>query len=424
MVGRLLWKELRESWLFVLIAAIAPPAMLWFSGANPFPTSKAASDVINYAGVLCSSVVVMVWAIRKGSRRREEGKSPLAHLPANRFFEQAVSVLLPLVISALIGAWAGNHVPIQYYQNPALRIQAHDTAIDFGILYLIAGFAGCYLLAAALSMWMGLLCGFVWSVVGLNWMTRSDYLIANSYFAEGAGSLLVRTALASMACLWLYLMLRRKSARIARIAPIGLLAAVVFVPIIYGQFFDPHVSERYGDNLRSSDRSLELMVSKDNVLAWRDMRSDTYVELPSHGDVGLIAFDDARCAYVVRQAKGSDRAEIVRWDGVTVVPLATIAVPEGAIRRSTGWLNCRGSVSPDRQYLSCGIRSSLGQGTDLWIVDLRSGLGWIAFPITYPPARATWLGRRAVFSFYDRLRTVDLVTMKTGDLHIPGKDGG
>jgi hypothetical protein len=421
MVGRLLWKEFRESWLVVLIAFAAPVVTLRICDAVPFPMTPDTMDIFGYGGALISTAIVMLWAVRKGGRKREEGKSPLAHLPANPWLEQTISVLLPLAIAFFIGTWVGGHIPNHAPAKHAQQI--NDLRATLAAVYVPAAFAGCYLITVAMSVWAALLAGFAWAIVGLFWMSESStdwyYASADKTWAP----FLYRAVAAAVFCLALFLLLRGRQLRASSIIAVAMLATIMFGPMAYDQFIAPDQPERYGDVIRSSDRSLSLSLSDAGCLTWQDMRNGALVTRDSHGDMGLIGFDNAGCAYVVRQGIGSGRAGIIRWNGGARELLATIPAIEGTVLRSGSYGH--GSISPDRRYLAFCLPSGLGEGMDVWIVNLRTGGAWVAFPNgSTDLGNARWLGNRLVLPDHDGVWTVDLITRKTGTLSIPGQDGG
>jgi hypothetical protein len=437
MVGRLLWKEFREGWVVLVSAFAVPAVMSWLRSAVPFRMTNETADLFGYAGVLISTFVVMLWAIRKGALRRDEGKIPLAHIPANPWVEHAISVLLPLAIAFFVGTWAGGYVPnhaaAKHYQD------AGATAAAFAAVYVPAAFASCYLIAAAVSTWAALLAAFVWALVGLDWMVSISTYRFYPDASHAMAVFLFCTVAGATAGLIVFLLLRRRWPRFGRAVPLALLAVMMFGPMAYEQFIAPDQSSYYGDIVYSADRSLVLDSSVENaigskhvektaasasVVSLTDRRTGRSVTRDFRGAVYLIGFDNAGYAYLVQQGIGSGRAGIIRWKGDTTALLATIPATKGAVLRSTDWPGY-GSISPDRRYLAFRLRSGLGRGMDVWIVNLRTGVGWVAFPNGWTDlGLARWLGSRLVLPGYYGISTVDLRTGKTGTLSVPGQDGG
>lgn len=418
MVGRLLWKELRESWLFVLIAFASPMG----SGTDQF---------IRYAGALVSTAVVMLWGIRKGSGRREEGKLPLAHLPTSPLLEKAISILIPLAISVLIGVWVAKHLPIHLggYEprSPAIAAamlrDAQATSIRFGALYLPAAFAGCYLISAAVSTWAGLLAGFVWGVVGLAWMSSLGYIIDRPALPAW-NNLLLRIAAGAVLCLALFLHIRKKRLRFAQVASIGLLTVIGFAPLAYDAFVAPDRHEPYDSTISSSDGSMVLVVTDSQDTSLTDKRTGLSVQRRFSGDLLPIGFDRARRAYMVWQRPDSSRADLVRWNGHETKVVAVIPVSGGTVGGYGGYARV-GSIRPDGNHAVFALHSTVGDGSDMWIVNLRTGDSWVAFANSYWSLdRVTWLEDKLMFPDGRLISTIDLLTKKTGTLNVPGLDGG
>ncbi len=159
-LGRLLWKEMRESWIVVAIVALVPPAA--FAFARTLGTDQQA--VLQFIGATSSPAAIMLWAALKGERLRSEGKLPLAHIPIHPILERTVSLGLPIVISALAGAWLS--VACRRYDvYQVTRADALTTAGLFALFNAFA-FAACCMLSAAVSTWTGIAAGLGWLIFG------------------------------------------------------------------------------------------------------------------------------------------------------------------------------------------------------------------------------------------------------------------
>lgn len=429
-LGRLLWKEFREGWLVVLVSVVAPVFSLRILTSESIPDTQ--RSIVFVIGMMVTPVVVMLWAIRKGGQRRQEGKAPLVHLPVHCLIDWSVSILLPLAISVLIGFWVGGHLPSD---GPhALKPEIHQTGVRLAMLYVPAAFVGCYVISAAISAWAGLLAGFAWTIFGLAWMPRFWQINGSQSASQSLTDFLSRTALGAALCLALFLLLsHKKRVRVGRFASMILLAAIIFVPIIrdlinptgsaYPQYWD---AKAY-----SSDRSLLMRQQRPTVRG----KVDTDIEMTNYasgwsstrtfkGYACPIAFDSTGCGYVAQQDPKSRWVRVFAWNRSEIKEIARIPARAGAVRyraATESW----GSVSPDRRYMAFAIGSRMGLGVDMWVVNLRNGDSWIVLPNTYgPDMHVSWQTNRLVLPGRDEIRAVNLRTKVTGKLRIPGEDGG
>ena len=416
MIGRLLWNEFREGWLVLLIAAIAPWAM--FSVAL-ITQDRDLQQIFEVVGGLCSPSAIMLWAASKGGRRKDEGNLPLAHLPANPIIERLVSLVIPLALSALAGAWLG-----AVAASPSSTTEEY---IRFSALYMFAAFAGCYLISAAISTWAGIAAGIVWAMVGITWI--GDVCDGRS-LDQDMKSFVLRSAMGLAVCLVLFLLLaHKKRLRIAQVSSISLLIVVMLGPPVYDYFQaspQPKMVNSFY-TLPSNDRSLlmsDMHEGSPDRMTIRFTNNITGLSSTKafDGEVRPIAFDNRGYGYLAQHIPKSGQVRIIAWDGKQEREVARMPAGENAM---VSWIYPYiGSASPDGCYLMVQIGARGSKGIDVWIVNLRTGVTWIAFPNRYSFAmRVSWFDDKLALSGYDDIWTVDLQTMKTGSIR-PGADGG
>ena len=421
MVGRLLWKEFREGWLVLLIAAIAPWAM--FSVAL-ITQDRDLQQAFEVAGGLCSPSAIMLWAASKGVRRKDEGKLPLAHLPANPIIERLISLVIPLALSALAGAWLG-----------AVAASPSSTTAEymrFGALYMFAAFAGCYLISAAISTWAGIAAGIVWAMVGMSWI--GDVCDGGS-LSQDMKSFVLRSAIGLAVCLVLFLLLAyKKRLRIAQVSSISLLIVVMLGPLVYNYFkiIPQPEAHRHSYPMLSNDRSLlmyyparAILPDKTTIGFTNNITGLSSTEVFDRVALPIV-FDNRGYGYIAQQIPKSGYVRIIAWNGKQKREVARMPAEENAMDMSRFYYEREAdSARPDGRYLMVKLRSYGGRGLDIWIVNLRTGDAWIAFPnvAAVMSRRATWFGNKLALSGRDDIWTVDLLTMKTGALR-PGVDGG
>lgn len=420
MIGRLLWKEFREGWLVLLIAAIAPWAL--FSVAkNAHPRELQTAFLIG--GWFCSPAAIMLWAASKGSRSRDEGRLPLAHLPANPIIARIVSLVIPLAFSALAGVWL-----VVVCKPPVAFKEMH---MGFGALYMAVAFAGCYFVSAALSVWAGVAAGVAWAVAEIGWI-QSIY--RGTMIDISLKSFASRSIVGLAVCFVLFFLLaHRRLLRIAQVSSISLLIVVVFGPMVYNYYRSAEQTEAVDRSylVYSADRSL-LMSSGHRA----ESPGKTTVQFTNNitglsptlvlgGEVRPIAFGERGTLYVAQQTSKSGRVHVIAWDGNQKREVARMPAREHAIGSTTiNYVEALGSASPDGRYLMVQIGTYGGKGIDTWIVNLRTGAAWIAAPnIDASPRRASWFADKLALSGRNRILTIDLRTMEMSSLR-PGVDGG
>lgn len=416
MVSRLLWKEFREDWLAAAIAFIAPWAL--FNAAKIVPDSQ--KEVIRAIAWICVPIAVILWAASKGGGGNDEGKRPLAYLPANSIIELVVSLVVPMAISAFAGAWLGLVCDV-----PGSR---RADIVSFGMLYMTIGFAGGYLISAAISAWAGIAAGIVWVMVGCSFV---DELFMGRLFSNPKMlPFMLRLDIGFAVCLALFLLLvHKKRFLIARVSSLFLLALILFGPPIYNYYKSSSGRVALNHNvesIHSADWSLLIYdpTGDTHYSGRRTLRFVNYITRQSSatvfdGEAHPIAFDKHGYGYVAQQIPKSGFVRIIAWGSNQKKDVARVPAPENAM---DDWLHYyesikAGSASPDGRYLMVTLRSYGGGGVDIWIVNLRTGDTWIAFPNVIAMSRnVSWFDNTLALSGRDNIWTVDLLTGKTGTL--------
>ena len=423
MLGRLLWKEAREGWIVVAIVGLVPPAA--FAVAKMLqPDQKA---MLQFIGATCSTAAIMLWAALKGERLRSEGNLPLAHIPANPIVERTVSLGLPILISALAGAW----LAALCRKHGIYNVMSTDafTAAGLFALYGVFAFAACCLLSAAVSTWTGIAAGLGWLVFGM-------FCLSN--FPGGVPGFrrdMTGVSLASVVSLALFLGLAHKRRfRFAWAPPIALLAIAVLAPVVCDQLKPSAPQQRfYGVNVVSRDGAYAVgqpgFARGRSTIFYTNKRTMSQSLKLFDGVTTPVALDDRGRVFLL-QSLDNRRLRVLEWDGKRdgkqTRQVADIPGSRRLLDRSGRPWAPFGSVSPDRRYLLFTTGSMLGSGADCWLVNLRSGKACIAIPNQDGGIlQATWLGDRVALSArYSRLRMVDLRSRTAGAMRIPRSDGG
>lgn len=417
MISRLLWKELREGWLVVMIAAIAPP-LIFKVASQQGPETK---QVLQFMVSICSLASIVIWAVLKGERLRNEEKLPLAHLPANVILERMVSLGLPLIISAFAGAWFGRTFAVYAARGP-VEHYAVAAAAMFALWGALA-FAACCLISATISSWASIAVGIAWIIVG---MGMRESIPSIRYIGQGPWDYMIRSCVTSIACLALFLVLSHKRRlRFAWAPPLVLLAAIMLGPLVVELI---HSSQEhrahYVTSLISSDGAVQagqIIYSQGrSTLLYTNRMTMNTVRKSFDGMTIPIAVDNRGFAYLVQCTKRRN-LHVISWDGRNSRRIADIPGRRDLLE----WSYSRwrfSSISPDRRYVLFSTGSQLGRGSDLWVVDVSAREAWIVVPNQLDVVeRASWLGNRVALSGRSpRIQIADLHTRKTSVLRIPG----
>jgi hypothetical protein len=426
MLGRLLWLEFRGGWLSVAIAAITPWAA--FAAAPILPDGLA--HVAAFIGLICSPVAILLWAAAKGARRKDENRLPLAHLPLNRLAESLVVIVLPVIVSALAGAWWQSHVSGSgLFPIPNAH---HASVVYFGALYMAFAFATCYLLSAAIGGWAGAAAAVVLVILAVQWNVDAFDMRALPELTWD--SFIVRDAIGVALALALFLFLSRIGRlRIGQVTSVALLTAVVLGPplqflfLCRSQHLNGYARVVCTQPVYSSDRSMVMMpvpAACGTTIHFIDRAAGWSLTKTFDEDVRPIACDSAGHGYVAQQLRGSDVC-LIACDANRCKQVALMPAGDSALRPSDNGDPPVGSVSPDGRYLAFSLMTLNGKGTDVWVTNLRTGDSWVAIANEWRvPRHTSWSRDRLVISGAEGIWSVDLRAMRTAPLRIRDGNGG
>lgn len=434
MVGRLLWKELREGWLVLLIAALGSLSVVWLYSSY----GVAAASTI---GMACSPAALLLWASTKGGRLWDEGKLPLAHVPLNRVLLWSVAIGTPTVFAALIGALHG-WLAATYHFLGRMPANAGSAAGSMAMLFATA-FVLVYLVAAAASSWIGRLVG-LFSVIYISVWTNQvrEGIRVDLTRVDLTDPFFHRLALIVASSLALFLVFQYlKRVKLARALSMVLLVGWLFGPPVYhyARYGLQGETPSYWDTVYSADRSLVMsQISEERaapVISLTNRNEGWSVTRTFRAVARPVAFDNSGRACIVEQTPKSSLVRLIAMTRTSARVVARIPVTGFAIRWRQSepggdpdipGLRAVSSISPDGRYMLLGLGawgSSVQYGTDLWIVNLRTGESWIAvINVRGTPGNAAWLNGRLMVPVDNEICAVDLLTKQARA--IPVEDGG
>lgn len=421
---RLLWKEYREGRWVALIALLAPAVC--FSMAARYNFNSWQRGLFAFPGTAGMHLAIAFWAAGRGAGKRQGSEFARSHLPVHPFGEWTASFLVPALVTTALGCWFG------FWANKAMPDYPVVWSIQAGALDLVTTYAICYLMSAIISSWAAIVvaalrvaAGTLINVWSLSPYNASDVLWFAGRIALGAllGSL-VFTALA-----------QKKSLAFRQAVSLMLLVAVIFVPLI-GNFDTSWLfpkSERrifYGggnttsqglavhvDFVWNKQAAKELHVPK----GWwfcENHRTGTLCKREFPERTQLMDIAGEKWVFLALQPRRRGPIVITRWDSTTNRVRKVARIPTKGIALETGFNH----ASPDGSYLLTVMESLIGNGYDLWLVDLKSGRSEIVMPCMEERwlNQAVFLRDRVIVSGERILVTIDYHTLNVKPLCIPG----
>jgi len=414
---RLFWKEFREGYTKILMAILAPAIL--FPAANRCYEHSDSRSVLLLLCAIGVHLTIVIWAANKGDRGRHGSDFAAAHLPIKPVAEWIVSFAVPASAIFAVGAWYG--------------VWAHGVlsgAAPFalaGALDLTISFALCYFVSAALWKWAAIFIGVAHTAGGSLIDVWTQQLVTDA----DALAMMIRVAIGAAAGSLLFAALpSRKSVAFKQAASLALMFVIVFVPLVKGLDFSwlPRSEDRgrsYSESWHSEDGTIHVEPVRFDkpmgtlTLELDNDRSNRSVERSFKTACWVVKVLDGSQVYIAQQRPGSRRIRILKWDtrADTVDQLAYFRTVEKAFTEGGNYF---ASVEPKGRYILMSLKSLIGNGSDLWVVNLRNGRNRIVMPClsTFEPRRVIWPKGRAI-AVGDKVISVDLRTMRAGYLRIP-----
>lgn len=442
---RLLWKEMREGWLMLAIAAGTP--MVIFSLAAALGSFSASRQTLDALAGLGTPVLVVLWAARKGGEKKKaEGLLEL-HMPAEPVSAWALSVAAPAIAAGLLGAWYGMWATLGMHWQYAAQFSL------MGLAFFATIFVLCHLLSRALSKWVStalgtLLCLYIGSVFMV--------VASTSVFAGPDDANMLRQILgtlrhiawqalagASVGSFVFFVLARNKSLLFRRVGSLALTFIIAVVLPLVANAGHGRVSTGSISSIYTSDGSIEVKTQTDvhpgKVRAvYTDKRGPFTVAHLFSDTCRLIGINDKARVYLVFQAPEQTRIHVLLWDarrdsvseiasfdalrGALATPIRPKTYYEGEDKLVTSSLESTGSVSRDGHYALVYTVSRRGNEYDLWLVNLQRGWGrLIGANMVYPRGPVVWSNGRATMTGTGPTIIVDLHNCGASQLRVPQK---
>jgi len=424
--SRMLWKLRREAGSALWIAIIMPPIALLLS--RPLQTEMQPWAILlrfmlEHGSMLAVIALAVAFVASRAALETRQGALASDNLPVPAVVNWAQGFLLPALVTAVVSAWIG---------ACALAVRDIHPLSEFGAYYLamwvavwIAAVGLAYLFGATASLWAGSFAGTFMGMFLVMLLApmreahqrgRLEWGPDNTFFLAALSVAVLGVVLGGLI---FTVITARKAMRVRRLAAGGFAALTAVLSL--GTFFGVEAAKnRPGAapvSVVSDDGSLRVMMHGQSggpgggftEYQFRDLR-DGYAarqgfELYSQ-PVGFLG----RRIVLIAESPGlsRDRIRFVRWDTASGnrSTMTTIRLPR-ALRLTTPSVNYRtfeASMQPEGRYAMLATASPLGEGNDIWMLDLRTGGARIVALNQWSDLRGTpptWVGDTAVISYGD-----------------------
>ncbi|MDO8586025.1 MAG: hypothetical protein Q7T82_03200 [Armatimonadota bacterium] len=450
---RLLWKELREGWLPLLIIIVAPAVL--FSAARAVYEYSPSRTMLNSVAAFGPPLIVAFWAASKSGGRGGAKAFAAAHLPSTPLADWLSAFAAPALVSgftgALYGRWSSQTAGGAFV--PLCEL--------LGAIYFASIFMLCRFLSRAFSMWPAVAAGAIWTfwngsifvaVAYAPEMVRSDFvgLIKESIASMRNLALLVLAA-SAVGSLAFGVFLSRQTLprrRIVSLSSALIAALAVGVPfaVTYYAFMAGRSPSGSSSAIYTLDGSIAITTGSaakgrlpDVLAAFVDKRLGLNRTRSFSDTTRAIGLRDRRYVYLVSQKPDEDRIHILVWDAQTdrireaMSFYAGVGAMRGPVSDATydlsgddkvahSRIDAVGAVSPDGKHALIYCDSPQGDGLDLWLASLRDKTGKLIIANThFARGPVVWTSARAIVSGEGPAMDIHLKTATAKPLPAPAK---
>jgi hypothetical protein len=387
---RLVWKEFREGWP-VILAFLLLPAIV-FPMCRPFSQSDFACAMVSTV-MFAVPFSAVLWASEK-RKLVKQGRDVLeAVLPVTPTQEWVCSYILPALVVGTCGAFMHmlhSITPMEVYGSYTTHISA-GYALVAGFLVTGSAFMLSLFLSKTVSHLLGILAGTLWILatsppIDFNAKASIEVVLVTIILipaALGINELRKYNSRFTKSFGWTVLVVIFMITAHAGIVDVinSLQSSIVTFgnnSADFNLYFPDRtrISATHNVDLISLDDGVGSNISPQD----KDMRLKTSVEFPPTSIA--VAYDIYRRVYVFTQRPGDDVITISLWDTTsgTIKEISKMS-GRGIIKvdelintdKYHQWITQPGVADPAGENLLLYTPSRIGNGYDLWLIDISSG---------------------------------------------------
>ncbi|OPZ83429.1 MAG: hypothetical protein BWY76_02281 [bacterium ADurb.Bin429] len=402
-LGRLLWKELWVGWPFALLGAALPPLTALLIRREVDILDIPPGNVTLFLVLLG----LVAWAALQGAGTRDRCSYAGIHFPIHPARPALVTFVMQLLFA--LGIVGGYLLALYLLRDFGVLSGPLSTRVLNGEIrtmlqgditrhFLITAFlaigstyALCFVVGQALSAPAGIVVGVFWVIFGIGeglgplsfgWVLHGYDLNMNERMP------FLQVAMTAAALLAFGVLLTRLAFPVRRLLACLLLGAVAVGMPAYFWYEDSRAKWEYDviywGEVDSSDGALrlEIVPTGENIrdavgLRLTDYRRDAQTTRPFPRPLAPTAVLDSGMVFLLSQPRGATTVTLLRWDTAadTVEEICAIPSEKGLMtsqrmRYYDPSVNPLMHVGPDGAHALLLLPTQVGDGEDLWHVDL------------------------------------------------------
>lgn len=368
MLKRLLWKEMRESYL-VYAALFLIPLIIFPMRTSLYYNSSFISGVVSISAFLVPLLIVF-WGSEKGMHDNLVMRSQKFILPITPIQSWIINFLVHAVILAFLGFW---YLKLFLeFVNPL----NYDVTIppSIGISFFVSIYAISYNFTSAFTRWTGMLLGILWMIVFFVYLSSKSKQFNNNEWVW----LAIVVFCFILATLSLQIFRKKGAAFVRRINLTLFILPLIFVCILAvktGNYFEVFMPLSRSATLNSEKIKNNLIAYKDQSYMKNRIRNQYFSNKPGFnrkfkGYIDVISLQDKRYIMLLNSPEFSVNAKVLKWDTKT-----------NKIEKYMQWRRFINPLqkkylyfyieSPSGKYTIINQESAIGDGYDLILIDLN-----------------------------------------------------
>lgn len=406
----LVWKELRVWRQLAVMALVMPPMLLGASAG--FGKGSAVSLLIRTSAAFTFATLLVMWGAMKAAHEKRSEDFTAAHQPVPPAVQWLVSFAFPLIVASAMGGWYG------MWARAADHWEAADLTAITGALIGACVFAIAHFLSELSAKWSAAFVVALGAAAGLSVLLTMSVAEARAIPFSALVIVLAGTVVGS---LLFGVLLTRRPRRVRRWAALSVFPVMALLLVwnlgiprgrhgILNPYADYIVPRIDSADWAAHVCEVHLAASeRDTAIEFRNDRTGRTVIRRFETATVPLDFQDDGHALLIQQKPDEDAVRVLLWDAATNAVTAIAVIPAGSRALIHGRFSPLGFADPRGRYLLVALRSMVGEGRDLWLVDLDSEQSTVVrgnalFAFDW----AQWSGGRAFLSGEGNPLVIDL----------------